>query len=520
MAATTNKQIEKACASFEESIKKLIRQHNKYHSNCRELENECEGYVRHANHILRTLVCKRASLEYALVAFQESSKHYVQEFSKLNQNQGDRQRNILTKWFTHFLRVRDGFQLLESGERRHEHDDDVNGAGAKFKSRLSGALRKDGVTRKFKSTLGYTGFGWDEFYDDDVGIRKHLLDALHELTGKSRTAENIISIWEEKMDQHENERKSLNQQLAVIQKDFVTSMNQLLASRGESKLTLVTDDKFERMGWGLLDIKRSGNKFAISDPGGSLPIGMTLSDWRNKFSLEPKKPVGKSSVSSKTWSNPSKKRRVIDDSSDEDDIDEKSSKTQQSTKRPQSTNQDSFHGVEVRIREATDVLASVNLVASGQSSSVDEIKRQLGVSARQLEDSRHKLDSENRASSMAACTDELNEVFGDVFDGDEKKILNACIHQWKKTHAYIPLEYSMVELNEELKENLVRWTSEVQRYSRLVRDVVNGTVDKESDEVNRHYFITYLTNDVGLINQISSHCLRYMQHERTSENRI
>jgi transcriptional regulator with GAF, ATPase, and Fis domain len=106
MAATTNKPVERACAYFEQSIKKLISQHSKYPSNARELENVCQGYVRHANHILRTLVAKRASLEYAIMAFEESSKHYVKEFAKLNKNQGDRQRIILTKWFTHFLRLR------------------------------------------------------------------------------------------------------------------------------------------------------------------------------------------------------------------------------------------------------------------------------------------------------------------------------------------------------------------------------------------------------------------------------
>lgn len=37
---------------------------------------------------------------------------------------------------------------MESGERRHTYDDDVDAAGGKFESRLSGALRNDGVTRK------------------------------------------------------------------------------------------------------------------------------------------------------------------------------------------------------------------------------------------------------------------------------------------------------------------------------------------------------------------------------------
>ena len=105
MAATNNTQVEKACASFEQSINKLISQHNKHPSKARELKDKCESFVRHANHILHTLVAKRSSLENALRAFEESSKHYVKEFSKLNKNQGDRQRIILTKWFTHFLRL-------------------------------------------------------------------------------------------------------------------------------------------------------------------------------------------------------------------------------------------------------------------------------------------------------------------------------------------------------------------------------------------------------------------------------
>lgn len=37
---------------------------------------------------------------------------------------------------------------MESGEQRHVNDADKEGAGVKFKSRLSGALRRDGVTRK------------------------------------------------------------------------------------------------------------------------------------------------------------------------------------------------------------------------------------------------------------------------------------------------------------------------------------------------------------------------------------
>lgn len=63
-------------------------------------------YVRHANHILKTLVAKRTSLEFAVEAFEEVSLTYVKEFGMCKKGEGERQRSILTAWFTHFLRLR------------------------------------------------------------------------------------------------------------------------------------------------------------------------------------------------------------------------------------------------------------------------------------------------------------------------------------------------------------------------------------------------------------------------------
>ena len=48
---------------------------------------------------------------------------------------------------------------------------------------------------------------------------------------------------------------------------------------------MVTDDKAERLTLGKLDISRRGNAFVVSASGGSLPIGMSLPDWRERFGL-------------------------------------------------------------------------------------------------------------------------------------------------------------------------------------------------------------------------------------------
>lgn len=102
--APINKPIDKACATLHQSITKLIEQHNRYPPNNVKIEERCLFYVRHANHILRTLVAKRQSLEYAVEAFEECSESYVKEFSR--DKSKERQRVILTTWFTHFLRLR------------------------------------------------------------------------------------------------------------------------------------------------------------------------------------------------------------------------------------------------------------------------------------------------------------------------------------------------------------------------------------------------------------------------------
>lgn len=326
-----------------------------------------------------------------------------------------------------------------------------------------------------KSQLGYTGYGWDEFYDEDVGIRKKLLETLYELTGKRTAFENVISLWEENMDHHESERKILNEQFASTHKLFVSRMNELLASWGAKKLSLVTDDKFERMTWGLLDIKRSGNKFAIKEIGGSLPTGITLVQWREKFLLKREKPVQDEILGSKTSNKQSKKRLMIEDSSDEDDAPMKKPGAEQliSKKNMQS---DSTSGIEVQTRK-------IDLGPKCNSSSVDDIKRQLGVSTDKLANSRHQLDDENRASSMAACNDELRELTISA------NILSECILAWRnlwkvlEKQSCMSLKYSMQEKSEDWNNNVQRWKHMCERLSR-VRSKVKKVESAEVSELN------------------------------------
>jgi DNA repair photolyase len=243
------------------------------------------------------------------------------------------------------------------------------------------------------------------------------------------------------MDHHDTKRILLNEQLAAIQKSFVARMNQELASKRAEKLTLLTDDKAERLTWGLLEIKRSGNKFAITEVGGSLPIGMTIRQWREKFALdlEPKK----------------KRLRIQDDSSDEDEmpVSKPSSKVKEQSKVVQ---RDSSNGVEVQLREAPSISSS------HKSSSLDEIKRQHGFSSKELEEGLNQLNVENRVSSMAACNDELRELYND-------QILGGCSRQWKKLqgHNNFDLDDKMQDVSQEFEEKTRRWRLEREQLSRV-----------------------------------------------------
>lgn len=326
-----------------------------------------------------------------------------------------------------------------------------------------------------KSQLGYTGYGWDEFYDDDAGIKEQLLDLLYQLTENTRAGNNVVSRWEDQMDNHETERKLLSERLSCTYKSFVDRMNQHFASKGEAKLKLITDDKAEKLTWGQLDIKRSGNLFQITDAGGSIPIGTTLGQWKVKFAIEQPKPQPEpeKALPSKA-SNKSTKRRVIEESSDEEDeeLEKKPAAKQPSPiKDPLSG---SSSGIEVQIRKSTN--------PTGNSSSVDEIKRQLGVSTKQLEEGRKHLENENRASSMAANNDELLEIVSDF------GTLNQCIAQWRKLQSYksCPTFYEeMEEVSYQLKAKLLRWKSKAEEMSRVLSKT-KGLDSEESADVSEH----------------------------------
>jgi len=523
---SSNKAINTACNEFHKSVSKLILKiHKSKHTRGTfnsetdiELQQQATQLVEHANHVLVTLVGKRNSLEFGIVAFKELSDLYVQQFkttlnnnNSISSNANDiqkRQREILTNWFATFIRLRDGFVLLESGECRHTHDID----DSKYPSQLSGALRSDGQTRKFKSIFGYTGYGWDEVNDEDVGIKSRLLDTFYDIDGSKGRGfmkkqfdkdGSGAQLYEQQLD-IVNDTSGIRDEFMSAAERFVSKLNVHLSNvkststNGGSKkdvLKLVTDDKSERMTWGSLDIARQGNAFTLSDKGGSLPIGMTVDKWRDKFGLSSsaaaaeKKPVDKKKVEKK-------KRKVILEDSSEEEWEEQEVKTDPKAKvikevAPTITqpSQSSTNGLAVRVRKATDVSKSKGV----KTTSVEEMKRQLGVNTAELESGHDQLEEEQLKSKMAADDEDIQEgLLGDnqsvvsTYD----PLLKACFSSRKELRKN-ELYTNDIELLREGQEywadfdsSAAHWKEQFQALRVVRKDIGSGELNESSDHVS------------------------------------
>jgi len=524
---TSQEDIELACTAFQKRVHKFIKKN----STITDATKEAQRCVRHANHVLRTLSSKLRSLENAMRAFREvSANEYIAAFSSSlhtgnnngssnNSNSKQSQERILHQWFANYLRLRDGFVLFESGERRHKQD--VEDATYRdFPSRLqSKPKHSDGYTRTYSSKLGYTGYGMDEFNDDHVGIRKRLLDQIIVITGGDEKElwdelmDDTVEIWNIYFDQVNAVSRSLRNDLTKIQSKFVSDINQHIQTHRQrsgsmnhkniiGKVKFVTDDKAERISFGSLDVCREGNKFTLLDRGGSLPIGMSVMDWKKKFSLlskqqqqqQPQQQGQKKKEHSNQHQGNNKRRRIIEESSsssdeerdDDDDNDISSKKKKKSSSNSSSTTVN--NGLVIRERREVTATSSSS-GANKKTSSLDEIKRQAGVSATQLEQGFDQLEGEEFKSTMAANEDDVKEGFL----ADFGKLSTTCPHLrsavtqlqlLRKNNDYRDrVDYDANNLCEDFLTLVnVRWRYAYDALTKVGKDISSGALKKSSDE--------------------------------------
>jgi hypothetical protein len=159
--------------------------------------------VKHFQYAVEQLFRKRTSLEFAVQAFGEvccldcmqaleclMGKGRCIGTSRISAQQSysyaDQVNVIFSHWMEQFVRLQDCFVLLQSGECRHDTDIEL----CRWKGSFTERWIHLPVFSKF-----YSGYGWDELFDEDVGLKSRITLALG---GLSKDKQNRI--WNDIMD--------------------------------------------------------------------------------------------------------------------------------------------------------------------------------------------------------------------------------------------------------------------------------------------------------------------------------
>lgn len=382
-------------------------------------EDHCANAIsicHHATYLLETLYIKRESLSNAIQAFDALCQNCIRLVRKNMESSslGDFIRKILLHIFVQYIRIRDGFVLLTSGECRHNADAEIARNEKRFRSRLSSlSKRNDGYTTLFSSKLGYSGYGWDEFHNEEVGVRRRLLDALGKCSRKQPNDAWREQLWEtildsgaeafeNAFDRHENEMKELQRELELSRSQTISKLEKILShhGRGHVKLYMATEDKFERLelknggflGMSELTIQRQGDAFKGHDSRGALPSHASKEDWIQMMDLPDDLKNNVQDQRKKSSKSSNKRKRLVIMDSDEEVEKETSG---------MSSNGTSFLKITVKEAEEKDAIPSA---------SINEIKQQLGVDVNDLERGREDLEAEQEETKKAAYEDEAREI--------------------------------------------------------------------------------------------------------------
>lgn len=353
MTETDNEAVDLACRGLEAAVIKFCRKRKRDSTPAMHVVN-------HACHLLRQLTRKRCSLAHAVSALETCWKSL--------QLDSEDTMALLTHVFHQYLRLRDGMNLMTSGECRHPGD--VREAK---KTQFPSQFRKlshqnDGYTTLYSSKY-YSGYGWDEFYNPTVGIKRRLLLAL----GKDcwdTLLEYGAQAFESSLDQHaEVELPNLSSKLDQLRATMIQDLE-----RVASNVNMVTLDKMERLelvkGGKHFTLERRANDFQVQDPNGCLPNNWSIADWNRALQYVPQK-----------------KRLVIQDSDDEEP------------------------GLRVRVKKK-------KTKASGES--LTKIKEKCHVNAQELQESREWLEAEEAGHKQPEQLDEISELKQEIAEGRTK----------------------------------------------------------------------------------------------------
>ena len=367
-----DEQVEVACRAFHKAVHGWCRRYTRLplleeNNNKPSLPRDVTHLLNHVSHFARQLTRKRNSLRSGLTYLQETLWPEILEgfFSKTSSgssssssSSSSEQVALLQHFLVQCLRLHDGKMLLVSGECRHPGD--IRLAKKKhtqYPSQLAlQTHRPDGYTKLYNAPGGYSGYGWDEFHDPEVGIRTRLLEALERYSKqKKRKSQSQIAnyltdhggqLLESLLDQHESEMNVIKAGFNALKDRVPRDLKQKFMTTAPSKTVKVVFtlyDKMEKLQVGNIVLERHGDAFQVNDTQGALPNGYKAQDWSRVMALPQSTATAKTANSSTRRNNPDsqsstsnnksvkpanganggkKRRRVIlEDSSDDEEID-------------------------------------------------------------------------------------------------------------------------------------------------------------------------------------------------------
>jgi tetratricopeptide (TPR) repeat protein len=341
-----------------------------------------------------------------------------------------------------FIRCQDGLVMLTSGECRHKYDiQDANNSISssnynkskscgryKFKSRLPTLEKRgDGYTSLYKKDATYTGYGWDEYANETVGIRARLINELKKVGHKDPWGaferQSRTELLESLLSQHELEMNNIQQDLQKWKRQL---MDDIQTQLRPTNLKFVSQDKMERLSMVFnnqsLEFERRANSFQIDGP--LLPQDkIRPDDWKKSLSLELSTPTSNRQTTrypqdgrnnrkenaSLKFSKPREKRRIIVESDDdEDDIHNAHDKTDDPihvADKDHAFNKNGTVSLLNNEKKGTTTglrvrVANTEHETGSGHSSVAAIKVGMGVDVNQLETARESLEQETLVRGM------------------------------------------------------------------------------------------------------------------------
>jgi len=396
---------------------------------------ELDRITAHMKHCLTTLTAKQKSLQTGL---QQLERVILPALLQRHDSAAQTSLSVrmlsadLEHFFGLLLRLHDGLILLVSGECRHAGDtclhqrgnnscnssSSSNNSSNRHASRLSAATRTDGYTRLYSATAVYTGASWDEFMDPTVGLQHQLVVLLKPWV----VPQNRDSLWDVTLAEHgaaglegilsqtEVRMQQVQQTFVSLSAKITTQLTVTLQKRySNAVVQLQLADKLESLrvtaGSHCVRLERRAKAFQVADANGVLPI-YNAEHWINCMQFSP--------LSSATFvavGAAKRKRRVIQDSDDSnDDDDDDNGKPPASKPRvivKKTCSSDSNRDNKGRKADAGGLVVRVQSRqqkdANETSSSVREIKQQMGVDVDGWAAALDGLEAEEAGASRAAA---------------------------------------------------------------------------------------------------------------------